>query len=690
MQKSECVPDATSNHNKRSIPGGVNSGNDIPYATNLIQGSLEKLNGLSANQDGNYEFVRVLNYTEQVVAGALYNILAEFKHKRAKTLQEQFILCDIEIWDQPWEENGQQIKYDCNNEKTYNFTQNSNRQKRQIGEIGKSKGGPRVVGKEEYPSISELINHGLPLLNELAGGDGHTYQLSNILEATKQVVAGISYKIKAQFVRRDENSQQLTVECNVTIWDKSWVPNGQRVDYNCDQEKCYNFTHNSASYTERVDRKKRSDDDKYPPGAPRPLEDTRFPEIENLINYGLPKLNSISGGDGHTYQLLKILEATSQVVAGVLYEIKAQFVRRDENSQELTVECNVAIWDRSWIPDGQEVEFKCAHEKPYKFQHNSASYTARSKRSVNDRKKRHLLVGGQTKLETEADINQVTDLLQSSIPNLNNLASEKGECYSLSKVNSATVQIVAGTVHRINADLEHCNEKGKLSTCVVEIWDRAWMDKGGKIVSYNCSDDYKNSGSREKRSSHEVHNTEAEEHLEAVRDETLKYAFESGFSDEDMFDMFKLLYKRNYANTMERQIRLRIFKANLQKIRDFNRYEMGTATYGITEFADLTNNEYRMRTGLLKRKDDNNHVGNAVADIPDFKLPKDFDWRTKGAVSPVKNQGSCGSCWAFSVVGNIEGIHAVKTGKLEEYSEQELVDCDTVDHGMLYMQINLF
>lgn len=129
-------------------------------------------------------------------------------------------------------------------------------------------------------------------------------------------------------------------------------------------------------------------------------------------------------------------------------------------------------------------------------------------------------------------------------------------------------------------------------------------------------------------------------------------------------------------------MRFKIFKDNLVKIQHLNEHERGTATYGITEFADMTEEEYQRRTGLLRSLKHENNIQNPMAVIDEnLKIPKSFDWRDQNKVTGVKNQGNCGSCWAFSVTGNIEGLQAIQSGKLEEYSEQELVDCDSVDQG---------
>ncbi|XP_055382789.1 putative cysteine proteinase CG12163 isoform X2 [Condylostylus longicornis] len=149
---------------------------------------------------------------------------------------------------------------------------------------------------------------------------------------------------------------------------------------------------------------------------------------------------------------------------------------------------------------------------------------------------------------------------------------------------------------------------------------------------------------------------------------------------EHLFEKFQKKFYRNYENEFEKQKRYQIFKSNLLKINQLNKREQGTAKYGLTEFADMTTTEYKMRTGLLYDPD-NNDIGNPIANIPNIDLPKEFDWRTKNVITEVKDQGTCGSCWAFSTVGNIEGLHAIKAGQLEEYSEQELVDCDTLDKG---------
>jgi C1A family cysteine protease len=100
---------------------------------------------------------------------------------------------------------------------------------------------------------------------------------------------------------------------------------------------------------------------------------------------------------------------------------------------------------------------------------------------------------------------------------------------------------------------------------------------------------------------------------------------------------------------------------------------------GITKFSDLTHQEFAKTYLNL------NYDALAVANFKPHIVkvtnaaPAAWDWRDKGYVSPVKDQGSCGSCWAFSTVANLEGLYYKKKGTMVTMSEQMLVDCDTYD-----------
>jgi len=129
------------------------------------------------------------------------------------------------------------------------------------------------------------------------------------------------------------------------------------------------------------------------------------------------------------------------------------------------------------------------------------------------------------------------------------------------------------------------------------------------------------------------------------------------------------------------------FVKNLVKIAYLNLLERGSAIYDISEFSDLSSEEfdkfYKLPKNIfpefLKNKKSENYLKINFEKL--VYAPDAFDWRDQNAVTEVKNQGQCGSCWSFSTTGNVEGVYAVKTKKLISLSEQELVDCDNVDQG---------
>jgi len=146
-----------------------------------------------------------------------------------------------------------------------------------------------------------------------------------------------------------------------------------------------------------------------------------------------------------------------------------------------------------------------------------------------------------------------------------------------------------------------------------------------------------------------------------LSDEAVKSAFES----------FRATHGKNYAGR-EAETRFSVFKMNLERVNFLNSLKTG-AEYGITPFSDLDVEEFQE---MYLRSKIQVPANAPVATTTMKDAPASFDWRDKNAVTPVKNQGSCGSCWAFSAVESVESMWFLAGHALPILSPQQLVDCD--------------
>jgi cathepsin L len=142
------------------------------------------------------------------------------------------------------------------------------------------------------------------------------------------------------------------------------------------------------------------------------------------------------------------------------------------------------------------------------------------------------------------------------------------------------------------------------------------------------------------------------------------------------FTNFQDRFSKRYENIQEMETRFQIFRTNLSNIILHNLDNTQNFTMGINQFTDLTPQEFK-----------DQYVGGLKTEVGSYGCksfsssasgaPSSVDWRNKGVVNPVRDQGQCGSCWAFATTANAESVWAISSGKLLDLSEEFLVDCAT-------------
>jgi len=171
------------------------------------------------------------------------------------------------------------------------------------------------------------------------------------------------------------------------------------------------------------------------------------------------------------------------------------------------------------------------------------------------------------------------------------------------------------------------------------------------------------------------------------------------FESRSAFEEYKVRFRKTYSSQQEEDTRFNAFQASMERVEKLNAGKgSASVVYGATIFSDMTPDEFRKSHGYSPRGE-KKVVSPFSGDCPACKMfpeahtalfggnninknelgvyADDFDWTTKGAVTPVKDQGQCGSCWSFGTTGDMEGVNFLSTGVLPNLSEQQLVSCDT-------------
>jgi C1A family cysteine protease len=152
---------------------------------------------------------------------------------------------------------------------------------------------------------------------------------------------------------------------------------------------------------------------------------------------------------------------------------------------------------------------------------------------------------------------------------------------------------------------------------------------------------------------------------------------------QQLWTSWKAQYGRVYGSQQEDNARFAIFQANYARIQAHNADSTQTFTMGLNKMADLTGEEFKIQYASCHGTGVGDEYCPSAVDCPTFPETNEtaVNWTQSGAVTPIKNQQQCGSCWAFSTTGSLEGLYYLNHTILISFSEQQLVDCASSCYG---------
>ncbi|XP_035894757.1 uncharacterized protein LOC118504426 isoform X2 [Anopheles stephensi] len=580
---------------------------------------------------GNERKVKIVGATMQLVAGKSYTYRLTFPDDEMKRV------CKLTVWEKPWlKEKAPQEAFKA----SFECPDSVKRAKRD----SYCQGCASPLPAEEYGNAEHqqridkiLSSHGLTRGNQL-----------KVINATSQVAAGMVYVYYVQ-----HNS----AVCKLTSWERVWLEKSHPKDaykytYECEKE--------AKAATKQAARTRRSI-----VGGSRTLSQDELAAAEHIER--VDKILVSNGGTKESSNA-RIVSGTVQIVAGKLYKYAVEF--SVDGGRKL---CKLSSWERPWLEEKDPAE-------AYK-------YTVTCPDTEHGRQRRHAKKTGSSNELTADELKDKSHIerIRAGMVTYN---SERSKAYNEFEILAGSTQQVAGSLYKYTFRVTTEPD----TVCKISIWERVWLEsQDQRKYNVKCTGDDDTEQQPDVKSSSQQEITPVAASTVSTPAKKRRRSVRSLKIDDDehvrkQFEKFVHHHRRRYGSSMEHEMRFNIFRNNLFRIDQLNKFERGTAKYGVTKFADMTLAEYRAHTGLVvPNRANSNHIGNRVAtqeDVADVgDVPRSFDWRDLGAVTGVKNQGSCGSCWAFSAIGNIEGLHQIKTKKLESYSEQELIDCDKVDNG---------